>query len=1068
MDLIQIITQILAGAFTGYTTNSLAIKMLFKNYGPFGGVIVKTRKEFIENISQLVENDIIKAHTLEKTLKKPEIKHSLEEIIGDFFDDIIAREIHLGDINGINNTYQNFTEYVAKKGNGYFQEGIEIISPAINFAQLITPEEFSYLSKKINSQIIKLTAESIPFQREIDIFFSEINDKKISSFFAEDFLKELNSNLKYLFKESQNNNNIKELTGNFISDIYSIIKVEKLQKEIYQKIKDKSLKDYNFKQKYFINLKEKCIEILNRKESKDSLTSIINKNQEINLKSFINDEMNIEINKLSAKKSKLITNELNQWLSKNQTSVNDIFNKLINDTFEEEALRSPFKTKIKKSAYQLYQNNNQLNFSEVLGNSLDKLINNEQTQKRISNYILEKIKDIKHDTDPEILAEKIISETINNLQDISDDFTKELENLKISELIDLNKLPELMDLIKNKNIQELIYNILINRLDNYLLTFSNQKLAAITENIDSKIINKKISSFFENQQKQIENILKEELYDKYKDRPLSSLNINLENTNLEQKIENFVGKQKKKFCDIELKQVYDKITGYTAYQDKLSTKIIDYISGNLEFLLQGNISSAIKNNLEKISDEEIKDILEDFVGKELKPITYFGALLGIITAFLLYLLQLNFHLDSNLYIPVSMLVYGFIGYITNVIAIKMIFKPYQKKTLLGIPIPFTPGVVSKEKERFAQSVGDFIDQELLNHQTIKNTIQDKEKIIREIFISSIKADEYKLLSDFIGKSSGKLATSSINYLGKNQNKIINSLLINKDANTDEMINKYLLNKENISEYLSDNIVKNLMRLFEENIPLLANKLNLHLKNKEYVSDIIPAVLKENINKKINSLSEENLNEIIKILNNHDENYLEKVISKVIKHIYQDFEEKTISEIPAEMKNGVIEFSYKLLSKFTLSKSNIIRDKINKLLLKESDLLLDGVPDLLNNNKGYIKENIKKAIESKMGFWSTAGKLVDFEETLDIFSDKLIKEGIPQILDLYLSDEKNILLEKIQLERKDVENLLSVILNNKDTINIYKEIIDSLIENYSDVSIQYILEFLEIKEPSKLV
>lgn len=78
-------------------------------------------------------------------------------------------------------------------------------------------------------------------------------------------------------------------------------------------------------------------------------------------------------------------------------------------------------------------------------------------------------------------------------------------------------------------------------------------------------------------------------------------------------------------------------------------------------------------------------MLEKLISRELKAITYFGAFLGIFSALFIYLLRINMGVSSFWQLPVSILVYGAIGYITNVIAIKMIFRPYEKKKLLGLP-----------------------------------------------------------------------------------------------------------------------------------------------------------------------------------------------------------------------------------------------------------------------------------------------------------------------------------------------------------------------------------------------
>ena len=50
---------------------------------------------------------------------------------------------------------------------------------------------------------------------------------------------------------------------------------------------------------------------------------------------------------------------------------------------------------------------------------------------------------------------------------------------------------------------------------------------------------------------------------------------------------------------------------------------------------------------------------------------------------------------------IPILVGGFIGWFTNYLAIKMLFRPYKEIRVFGIKLPFTPGLIPKEKERIA-------------------------------------------------------------------------------------------------------------------------------------------------------------------------------------------------------------------------------------------------------------------------------------------------------------------------------------------------------------------------------
>lgn len=69
---------------------------------------------------------------------------------------------------------------------------------------------------------------------------------------------------------------------------------------------------------------------------------------------------------------------------------------------------------------------------------------------------------------------------------------------------------------------------------------------------------------------------------------------------------------------------------------------------------------------------------------------------------------------------------GVIGYITNDIAIKMLFRPHKAKYLFGIKIPFTPGIIPKEKGRIAKSIGGAISENLMSKDVLeKNLLSDE-------------------------------------------------------------------------------------------------------------------------------------------------------------------------------------------------------------------------------------------------------------------------------------------------------------------------------------------------------
>ncbi len=67
-----------------------------------------------------------------------------------------------------------------------------------------------------------------------------------------------------------------------------------------------------------------------------------------------------------------------------------------------------------------------------------------------------------------------------------------------------------------------------------------------------------------------------------------------------------------------------------------------------------------------------------------------------------------------------------IGYITNDIAIRMLFRPHEAKYLFGRKIPFTPGIIPKEKGRLAASIGTTISANLMNQEVLEKHLLSKE------------------------------------------------------------------------------------------------------------------------------------------------------------------------------------------------------------------------------------------------------------------------------------------------------------------------------------------------------
>ena len=66
-----------------------------------------------------------------------------------------------------------------------------------------------------------------------------------------------------------------------------------------------------------------------------------------------------------------------------------------------------------------------------------------------------------------------------------------------------------------------------------------------------------------------------------------------------------------------------------------------------------------------------------------------------------------------------------IGYFTNALAIRMLFRPLTRKYLLGIPVPLTPGIIPRRRGELARSVARMVARDLLSPEAVRARLQSE-------------------------------------------------------------------------------------------------------------------------------------------------------------------------------------------------------------------------------------------------------------------------------------------------------------------------------------------------------
>ena len=110
---------------------------------------------------------------------------------------------------------------------------------------------------------------------------------------------------------------------------------------------------------------------------------------------------------------------------------------------------------------------------------------------------------------------------------------------------------------------------------------------------------------------------------------------------------------------------------------------------------------------------------------------------------------------------------GIIALSTNWLAIKMLFRPHQAKYIFGIKVPFTPGLIPRERARLTQKLAQAIGTRLLNPQVLMGTFKDPSRWpIPNITVKELleKLDLPHLQADALPVKTKKLASLLIDKL----------------------------------------------------------------------------------------------------------------------------------------------------------------------------------------------------------------------------------------------------------------------------------------------------------------
>ena len=199
------------------------------------------------------------------------------------------------------------------------------------------------------------------------------------------------------------------------------------------------------------------------------------------------------------------------------------------------------------------------------------------------------------------------------------------------------------------------------------------------------------------------------------------------------------------------------------------------------------------------------------------------------------------------------LVGAIIGYITNWIAVKMLFRPSKAIYIGKFRLPFTPGIIPKNQSRLATGISNTISGSLLNEDVLKENLlsEDIKNQINEYIDSFLNSDETEAISlnDLIKQTeySDKLNTTISNLIETISNSILTTI---KEANLAEALSIQIENA--IKENMQKNVITKLIKK-----PVIDGlSANLEPKINEYIDingkDLIKGMVEKELTKYLNT------------------------------------------------------------------------------------------------------------------------------------------------------------------------------------------------------------------------
>lgn len=255
-----------------------------------------------------------------------------------------------------------------------------------------------------------------------------------------------------------------------------------------------------------------------------------------------------------------------------------------------------------------------------------------------------------------------------------------------------------------------------------------------------------------------------------------------------------------------------------------------------------------------------------------------------------------------------------IGYATNWVAVKMLFRPRKAIYVFGKKLPFTPGVIPKGKARLAKAIGQAVEKQLLTKEVLQEVLLSEEKKTMVESAVSVWLQKQK-------ESENTLRETAVHILS--EEKTVHFVERAEESLTDLIYNKVL--QMNVGEIIADKVMEVAM-----------DKLKDSMFGMMMGSSFLEPIARQ---------VEEKINEYV-------ESYGRPVVEQMVLDESAKLQEKTVGETVCQMEEYGIDLSAFAVQQYEmilseklpqildmLQLSSIVEERINAMDVAEVEELM---------------------------------------------------------------------------------------------------------------------------------